>query len=295
MMVSRRRPVSNSNRFTALHATAHTGEPLLMMMVRHNNIYMTRFLLNCGADPNCMFDGDTPLTLAMKKASPFIIQALLECPRTDYLMCDSHGNSALILAAFHEREFAFRYLLHEGANPLSTAEHGEPLIAVCIKKRNLSMVQLLLETYNVSPDIRDFCDIPLLALTIYQKDLFCFDLLIRNGADITVSLPNGQTLLEIAICERLFMVVKLLLYERPREKGFWPLRSARGDPLTILAGERDDTLSLYNLIVYEATICIQHYWKQFKERKSRQRRPSTPTLPSPTPTQILSEPSIVLS
>lgn len=130
------------------------------------------------------------------------------CDEVDIDEPNKHGNTMLMLAAFHGHADAVELLLQKGANPLAVNENNSTVLQ--FGSRNRAVLSLLLSTRavehinhqdddGISPLIRAtniregvFNE---LDLTAIPERLVCVNMLLGAGADVDLASDKGRTAL----------------------------------------------------------------------------------------------------
>ena len=210
--------VSNASGDTALHLAATCPwEP--------RSLELTRILLDAGCNPDVRnLRGAIPLTIAMRRGYFLVVERLLYVsPPSDILPialrqrttsqmiqflvhkgADVHfttfdGDSVLHLAIAGYAESACLDLvgsfIEAGCNPAICNFEGETVFHIAIDRGYTSVVEHLVSTNApLPPDIMSF------ALRKHSTPEIV-EVLIRGGANVNSTIPNGDSVLHLAIAE----------------------------------------------------------------------------------------------
>jgi ankyrin repeat protein len=162
----------------------------LFYAVTENQLDLTKYLLENGADPNAKCDNkqETVLHCAVRKGNYDICQ-LLVLSGADINELDSDCRTALSYAVTENQRDLARYLLEKGANPNKGS--GKPLLHYAVKTGNYEICQLLVSNGS-SIDAKDKKERTALfyAVTRNQTDLARY--LLENRADPNAKCDNKQ-------------------------------------------------------------------------------------------------------
>ena len=117
----------------------------------------------------------------------------------DIHMIDTHGNTALLLAAFQGVPQVIKALVDAGSNVNHTNMHGRPPLSFAVAWNDEVSTQYLLD-HGANPNIQDeHGTTPLMLAAMEAHHINIVHLLLRKGADIKLKDQNGMTALDHAI------------------------------------------------------------------------------------------------
>jgi len=254
-----------------LNACDLLGEPLIFAAVKNRNVYLTRLLLVKGATPNTIYRGDTPLTLAIKHCYTDIAECIIKFSDVNVHQTDICKNTPLCIAASCGNEDIIEPLLRKGACPHDRNNQGEPVFFTLARRDLNSGVVAILQA-GADITTTDSFGRTLLYYLLQHRCEDSFLLWIRY--DIPFTAPKGYpSLLEIATEGSMYFAAKSILLMDRSLYHCRSLRALSGERLIHVAFRNNHTLLAYYYLHWEAGICIQKAWKQYKHRKKQVTNP----------------------
>jgi uncharacterized protein len=189
-------------------------ESRLMQAIRNNDHEQVRQAILSGDSVNALYNGDTPLKLALKEQRPAMARLLLKAGASPNFGFQDSELTALMLAAKFALNDVVSQLLRMGSDIDSENEQGYTALAYAVIGGHLSTLNLLLD-YDASPNAEPMGQ-SLLMHAVADNNMIIALPLIEAGADLNFSDANGVTALLIA-----------------REKGYYDL-----DLMLVQAGAR---------------------------------------------------------
>ena len=173
----------------------------LLCALKHDDDLCMRYLLKKGADPNRRpaNTGTPPLAWASSHGELAKVKILLEAGA----LVDKgayEGATPLALAVQKSDEDVVRHLLHNGADVNAACEPSEAPLYKAVAKNRLELSKILLDK-GAAPDLRceqEVEETPLM-LAVQRRNHLLVELLVKHGADIHKTGPEGFTALEIAV------------------------------------------------------------------------------------------------
>lgn len=179
----------------------------LIQAVRMNRDNRVRVLLSRGANPNYMYEDDTPLSWAAQKSHVKIMKDLLDAGADPNIEVMRWGRPASVLCMAVDmgtRSLTYQMmemLLGAGANPNRTEHNGRTPLAMLARSSdgNWKKYKLLFE-HGADPNIPDnngrvALDWPLVYMTGSDPEII--KILIINGADPLKAEDGPQKILEL--------------------------------------------------------------------------------------------------
>ena len=131
----------------------------LIYAVEQNNLELIKYFINHGAKVNIgNYNNTTPLMTACMYFEEYytseqktlkIVKFLIEKCNAEINKKNEDGNTALSFAVDNEYSLIINYLFKHGADINTIDKHGNTLLMNAVSNESLSMVKLLIETYNV--------------------------------------------------------------------------------------------------------------------------------------------------
>jgi uncharacterized protein len=157
--------------------------------------------------------------LQLSNASPQPIQLSQSQNAKSRATFDTSQTKALIEAVTEGDLASVKAALLRKANPNAKNKQGTPVLVIAAFGKNLKIVKLLLaynadvegrEPYLINSERNDFYTSPLMGAA-KKGQIEMLQLLLRKGANVNISLDEGETALDVAIEENHTDVVKILL------------------------------------------------------------------------------------
>jgi len=176
---------------TNLNMPQGDGGTALHWAVYRNDNSITKLLLEGGANANASDDhGVTPLSLAALNANPALIQMLLDAG-ADVNAARVTGETPLMIASHVGNTEVMGLLLDAGADPNATENSkNHSALMMAIAETHLEAASLLIESGALISARSQNSFTPLL-FAAQQGSVELGDLLLRNGADVNESAPDG--------------------------------------------------------------------------------------------------------
>lgn len=177
----------------------------LFETVYSDNYVETQTLLEQGADPDVLQEGETPLTLAVTNSNISISELLLKFGANPNL-----GTTFPLLIAVTNGESALTKLLLENkANPNIDMQLTTPLHQAVLGS-NTDIVTLLLK-FGAFTNIQDGRSNTPLHYSIYRGNFIISKLLVDNRADSTIKDFRGKSPIDYAKFFDLLVILKLFI------------------------------------------------------------------------------------
>lgn len=169
----------------------------LSSAVKGGNREIVRLLLDAGADPNFLVQGNDPALLSLSdKATPELVQDLI-LAGAKLNARDDNGSNALIIASRSSNELVVKELINAGVQVNANNSAGETALFAAARENTVGVVTLLLNAgINVNAT-NDHGDNALLS-TLPNGSFENFKLLVDRGSDWTLVNDDGQTALILA-------------------------------------------------------------------------------------------------
>jgi ankyrin repeat protein len=202
------------------------GNTSLLIAVLMRNAKLVDELLKLGADPNkARSDGKGPLFGAVRVGEEKIVQTLLKGgAEVDAPLSMDHngeavgGCTALYIAALLGHLPSCKVLASSGASLEAANDLGYTPLMAAIEGDHEEVIDFFLKSgANVNPDVTPSMEVEGLggAFPLYtatrKENLAVIKKLLKRGADVNRSAPNGWTSLKSAAQQGSFEIVKVLL------------------------------------------------------------------------------------
>jgi len=178
--------------------------------VRNGNDGEVKIWLAKGVDVNALDQrGETPLMMAVRSDDhPLVVSALLEGGAKSYLR-NPHGETALMLAAFHGRDKSVAALLERGTDIGEANRMGwTPLIYAAFAGHAAIAAQLL--AYGAPADSAAGNGMTALMLAARNGHIAMVELLLAKGADRSLKNSAGTDARQLALSAGNTQIAELL-------------------------------------------------------------------------------------
>ena len=197
----------------------YCGQTALHYCASHSMIDLAKKLLATGADPNIQDEsGQIPLFNALQGTNIEMVEMLLE--HSDLSLKDSHGGTALHAIQYLQNPVAAQFLtrlLELGLDKEAVSHHGYTVLFQTILLFNYECLKICIDAgCNVNVKDRDGETTLQRLLGTYssrgieERNAAC-EWLIDAGADVDLTNPGGESLVECAARYYYVPVVKKLL------------------------------------------------------------------------------------
>ncbi|XP_021361486.1 E3 ubiquitin-protein ligase MIB2-like, partial [Mizuhopecten yessoensis] len=175
-------------------STAHTAAYEGM-----NNIL--KVVLEKGCNPNVQdADGDTPLHDAILKRNDRGVNLLLSHPNLDAKVTNQGGFTTLQWAALKGNEFATERILSKAPAVVDVKKtDGHSALHIAAINNHSQIASLLILKGKATIDIKNQENLTPLHLAAHQGYLETVQVLLQNGASVTVTDQDGDTPLHVAL------------------------------------------------------------------------------------------------
>lgn len=233
----------------------------LMHSVHSGNIRAIKFLLDKGADINCIHNGETPLALAARRGYKTSMEILLE-RGADVKKCSDklirgaciskkdgileriveligtetklkNDFTPLILCLYVKLFEQAKKLIELGANVNAKSNKGSAPLHYAISCENVEIVNELLKR-GANVDEMNANEIYPLHLAIRRKNLEIFNLLIEAGADVNIYGEKSDCPLTVACVAKQFEMIEILLKRGADPEKTMRIISGRYNPIDLL-------------------------------------------------------------
>jgi ankyrin repeat protein len=228
-----------------IHARCtQTQESSLHMAVIYDHTSTVKLLIERGASTECRCVGEeTPLISGSRKGCRSIGN-LLDAG-ADVNACDEGGCNALHWACFKGHEFAVKQLLASGAQSRKGMDDRLPLHDAAIGVGSELILQLLLQHFPESVNVKDTNGSTALHTAAFKGNLPLVNLLLENGADMEAENNLGEIPLDHAVYNGSEPIVQLLLQQNPHT-----IKARANDGKTLLHyAARGGHLSIIKLLL----------------------------------------------
>ncbi|XP_071099037.1 serine/threonine-protein phosphatase 6 regulatory ankyrin repeat subunit B-like [Haliotis cracherodii] len=163
--------------------------------VLHGLEDLFKLLVSKGADLKLTDDyNDTLLHLACKGGNRSIVEQLL--PLFDIKSRGQHGRTALMRAALYAKKDTFDLLVSKGADLKLTDDYNDTVLHLACEGGNRSIVEHILTLFDINSRGQYDRTALMVAAMCAKKDVV--DLLVSNGADITLNDDENNNVLQLA-------------------------------------------------------------------------------------------------
>jgi len=170
-----------------IKACGNGGEQEALMMIRE------------GADLSCTdVQGRTALHLALANGESAIVEALV-ANNARFEAKDTRGLTPVHVAASVGDFTAMRSMIRAGARCNMPDRRGQTAVHTCVESGSLDVLAVLLkEAKHAALDLKDVDGLTPLLLAVHLGHHSQAGLLLRRGADATVTTPDGLSALHLA-------------------------------------------------------------------------------------------------
>jgi ankyrin repeat protein len=195
-----------------LNATKINGTPLIIWAVEYGRLDIVKELLEKGADVNLKDKyGHTALIRAAYNGRLDIVKALLE-KGADVNLKDNFGHTTLIWAARKDRLDIVKALLEKGVNVNLEDSYGCTALKWAARNGHLTVIEELIKKQTPEQlNETKIDEIPLIIWAAQNGHLNIVNTLLEKGADVNLKNDAGDTALNIAIRQKNFPMIRLLL------------------------------------------------------------------------------------
>ncbi|XP_067653211.1 serine/threonine-protein phosphatase 6 regulatory ankyrin repeat subunit B-like [Haliotis asinina] len=182
-----------------INSTDDKGIAPLLLAAGYGNKLVFHFLIERGADT---FTKDSTnrnvLHWACRGGSVKIVNYIITQNIVDINGSDDNNMTALLLAAYHGKIDVFRLLIEKGANTLAVNQKSRNSLHLSCIGGHVDTVKYVLNQTSVDINSKDCEKMTPVLLAAYHGKRELFDVLVKNGADLSVIDEDGDNILHWA-------------------------------------------------------------------------------------------------
>ncbi|XP_067653192.1 ankyrin-3-like [Haliotis asinina] len=199
-----------------VHINSKGDEDMTPVLIAayHGNNEAFDVLVKRGADLTVIDeDGDNILHVACRGGNAKIVNYIL---MQNIVHINSKGDedmTAVLIAAYDGNNEAFDVLVKRGADLTVIDEDGDNILHVACRGRNVKIVNYILMQNIVHINSKGDEDMTPVLIAAYDGNNEAFDILVKRGADLSVTDEDGDNILHVACRGRNVKIVNYILMQ----------------------------------------------------------------------------------
>ncbi|XP_067685768.1 ankyrin-3-like [Haliotis asinina] len=188
-----------THRVLYVNSTDNNGITPLMLAAGYGSKVVFQLLIDRAADTSAKDDTDkTILHWACEGGNVEIVKDLLTQYTVDINSNDRKGMTPMLLAAYRGKSDVLGLLIKKGANALAVDHRKRNILHLSCTGGHVDTVRYVLNQTSVDINSKDHIETTPVLLAAYHGEIKVFDILVKNGADLTAVDECGDNILHCA-------------------------------------------------------------------------------------------------